>query len=457
MDPEFLKGEEQRRLARQPSEMYDVTAWSLPLQFGVRSVAATEESKGSFEAIAPGYAPKGKVIGDKAALAYLVPWGLSSSARFLASALQEGLRVATTDKSFTLGGRNYPSGTLIIKVAENPANLAATIAKLAAASGAEVFGTDTGWMDQGPNFGSRYVSYFPKTLNIALAWDRPTGAGSAGATRYLLERQFGYPVTAVRTAQLATGDLSQFQVIVLPDGGFGEGYESVLGANGTRRLRDWVQSGGTLVALGPGAVSYLSSPPASMLAISQENVARDGEAAPARGGGGTGGAAGGAAAPAAPASARTPGKIFATEKDFEKATLPDTELPDSLHGVLLRAKVNQDSWLTAGVPEIVNVLVTGRTIYTPIKADRGLNAAYFASADQIVSSGFMWEQNRKQLAFKPFAVVQRDGRGNVIGFTSDPNFRGYMDGLNMLFLNAVFRGPSHAGGGGGGGAEEEVR
>jgi hypothetical protein len=32
-----------------------------------------------------------------------------------------------------------------------------------------------------------------------------------------------------------------------------------------------------------------------------------------------------------------------------------------------------------------------------------------------------------------------------------------MDGLNMLFLNAVFRGPSHIGTGGGGVGEEELR
>ena len=100
--------------------------------------------------------------------------------------------------------------------------------------------------------------YFP-SIKIALAWDRPTGSGSAGATRFVLERQYGYPVSVVRTAQLATGDLSQFQVIILPDsgggGGGGEGaggvgYDTVLGPNGARRLNDWVQAGGTLI--GPG-------------------------------------------------------------------------------------------------------------------------------------------------------------------------------------------------------------
>jgi len=36
-------------------------------------------------------------------------------------------------------------------------------------------------------------------------------------------------------------------------------------------------------------------------------------------------------------------------------------------------------------------------------------------------------------------IAQPLGRGIVIGFTADPNFRGHLDGLNVLFLNAVFR------------------
>ena len=85
----------------------------------------------------------------------------------------------------------------------------------------------------------------------------------------------------------------------------------------------------------------------------------------------------------------------------------------------------------------------GRAIYTPIKMDKGYNAATFAGPDQVLASGYIWDEYRKQLAFKPFVVVQKDGRGNLIGFTGDPNFRAYLDGLNLLFLNAVFRGPGH--------------
>ncbi|HEX4595675.1 MAG TPA: peptidase M14, partial [Bryobacteraceae bacterium] len=456
MEPDFLKGEEHRRETRQASEMYDVTAWSLPMQYGVSAVSSADVSKGSFEAVKPGETPAGKVIGSKPEVAYLVPWGVSAAARFLAAGLQEDLKILTSDKVFKLAGRTYPTGSLIVKVKDNAADVADKVERLAKSSGAEVYATDTGWVDEGVNFGSNRVYSVPRAT-VALAWDRPTNSGSAGATRFLLERQFGYPVSVVRTDQLARGDLSQFQVIILPDTaggpGGGETYETVFGVNGARRLNDWVAAGGTLIGLGGGAVAYLADPRTGLLAISQENVVH--ETAPAAapsGGGGRGGApatpAPGTPVPtAAPAAAvpaaRVPGKLLTSEQDFDKAIQPDAELPDSLHGVLVRAKVDPEQWVTAGLPDTIYVLASGRAIFTPIKLDKGFNAAYFTGPDQLLASGFMWEPNRKQMAYKPFVVVQRNGRGNVIGFTEDPNFRGYMDGLNLLFLNSVFRGAAH--------------
>ena len=79
----------------------------------------------------------------------------------------------------------------------------------------------------------------------------------------------------------------------------------------------------------------------------------------------------------------------------------------------------------------------------PLKLDKRINSAYFLGVDKPLVSGYMWEENRKQLAYKPLVMIERQGQGNVIGFTFDPNFRAYRDGINVLFLNAVFRDPPH--------------
>ena len=452
MDAAFLKGEEERRKQRQRSEVYDVTAWSLPLQFNVPIAGAHAAVEGSFSAVKLGDTPGGKVSG-RATVAYLVAWGTTAAAKLLVAALHENLRVLSADKKFTQAGRVYPPGTLILMVKENPANLHETLDRLAATSGADVTATDSSWMDDGPDFGSSRVAYLRRPA-ILMAWDRPTNGTSAGETRWVLERQFGYPVTVIRTQQIGGADLSKFQVIILPEG---NGYADVLGANGTRRLHEWVQAGGTLIGMG-SAISYMAGN--DMLAVQQENALASDSGAPA--GGGRGGRGAAAAAPAETAGGRAgaasgniervAGHAYGSEAELEKAEQPSTQAPWPARGFLAKAKTDPEQWICDGVPENVYALVSGSAIYTPIKVDRGANAVVFAGADSVMASGYSWDEFRRQLAYKPFVLVQRDGRGNEIGFTADPNYRGYMDGLNLLFLNAVFRGPGHTGGGRGEGA-----
>ena len=214
-----------------------------------------------------------------------------------------------------------------------------------------------------------------------------------------------------------------------------------------------MQAGGTLIGIG-NAISFLAAN--GMMAIQQENALPSASGPPAPSGGGR------AAPPTAAApegsgrggGGRVAGRIYATEADLEKAIQPDAQAPWPANGFLAKANVDPEQWITAGVPESVYALVSGSAIYTPIKADRGANAVVYAGPDTVFASGYAWEEFRKQLAYKPLVVVERDGRGNEIGFTADPNYRGYMDGLNLLFINAVFRGPAHAGAFGGGGHQQ---
>lgn len=444
MDDAFLKGEEHRRQRRLPTEIYDVTAWSLPLQFNVDAIQSSAVSQGSFEDVKYGVWPKAAAPAP-ATVAYLVPWGPSAAAQFLTAALRADLKVWTTDKAFTQNGRKFVAGTLIVKVKEHADSIHATVTKIAAETGAEVVATDTSWVEDGPNFGSQNVVRLKRPV-IAMAWDRPTSANSAGQTRFVLERQFHYPVTIVRTDQLANADLTQFHVIILPDGGFGAGYASTLGTGGTQKLKSWVQAGGTLIALGPGAVGYLADARTGMLSVQQELKAKPGDAAakpPSTGSGAPSGSAPGSAAP--PADPRVPGKLLATEADYEKAVQADSDSLDSAKGFLAKVKIDQEVWISQGVPEFTYVPVSGTTVYTPLKADKGINAAIYAGPGEVLASGYLWDEYRKQLAYKPYLMMQRDGRGVVVAFASDPNFRAYLDGLNVLFLNAVFRGPAHGG------------
>ena len=214
-------------------------------------------------------------------------------------------------------------------------------------------------------------------------------------------------------------------MLILPGGG---GYASALGDSGVENLKRWVEAGGVLIGV-DRAMRFLADPDTGFLAVRRENAVveldvededdDDDEASTVEG-------------------------SYLDEEDFAAATVALEDSPDTVDGVLVRTVVDTEHWLGAGVADELNVLVRGADIYTPIRIDDGVNVARFADADSLLKSGYLWEQNRKQLAFKPFAVSQEHGRGIVVGFTQDPNVRAYLDGLNVIFMNAVFRGAAHA-------------
>jgi hypothetical protein len=429
MEAAFLEEQEARRARNVSDQIYDVTAWSLPLMMNVRVDACNRAVTPSMAAAGPQLIRPGEVSGGAGSVGYLVPWGTAASVRFLANALTRGLRVKSTDLAFTHRGVRYPAGTLIVDVADNPPELAAAMSGLAETTGADVVAVDDSWVTDGPNFGSNNVVRFTPP-SVAIAWDEPTRAYVAGNTRYIIEQQFGYPVTAIRTSRLAGSDLSRYHVLILPEQSDRD-YAAVLGEEGINNLRDWVSKGGVLIGIG-NANRFLADPAVDMLAIRREDAVVERDAAETGGGDDE------------EVSPTVPGRYIEEESEYRALIIPDKDDPDSVAGVLVRADVDPDHWLGAGVAPTINVLVRGSDVYTPITIDSGVNVARFQAADDLLASGYLWEENRRQLAFKPFVVAQPSGRGAVIGFTQDPNVRAYLDGLNVIFANAIFRAAAHA-------------
>jgi hypothetical protein len=431
MGEEFVAEQERRRAKDLPDEIYDVTAWSLPLMFNVRVVRCGRPvNTDGMRPVAPGEAPPGELNGSDPQVAWLAAGGSRATAMLLAAALRADLRVRSNERPFVHDGREYPSGTLIFTVADNPDDLDAVLEELAAATGADLVAVDDGWVTEGPNFGSNNVRTLFKP-RVAMAWDRPTDIYAPGAVRFVLERQFGYPVVPIRTETLKSADLNRFDVLILPDSSRwrGGGYGGVLGETGRDHLADWVDDGGVLVTMA-GGTEWAAHPDVDLLAVRAENQPRDDEEAtdddePAE-------------------SARVPGTLIESAEQYEQLVDPDAEAPDSVAGVLIRAEVDADHWLSAGVADTVNVLVRGDRVFRPMPRDEGRTVARFAAADDLLAAGYLWEENKRQLAYKPFVVTQRHGRGLVIGFTEDPAVRAYLDGLNQLLVNAVLRAPSYS-------------
>ena len=428
---DFLKRQEERRARRQPDEIYDVTAWNLPHLWDVEVVTSgapltvrTSPVPSTWDAPLPARTVRA------ASVAYLVPWG-SGAAALVVDALKQGLRVRHAGGDFSLNGRRYPIGTAIVRVAENPASLAATISALAAKHGTEVVPADTSYIESGTSLGSNDVVHL-KPPRVLLAWDTPTSSLSAGWARYVLERRFGQPVTAVRTSSLGRVPLGEFDVLVLPSGN----YAGVIGEAVVTRLKDWLRAGGTLVTLAEASRWATGS---SVGLLDTQTLLKDGtpdvppaSAAGGSGGGGRGGGAGAAG-----------GAAGATGFDYDRAIQPTRERPAAQPGALLRATLDTTHWLTAGHDAETQVLIEGNRVFAPIKLNAGRNVGVYGRKESLIASGLIWPENQELLVQKPFLMHQPFGQGHVIAFAEDPNFRGFAESTMLLFLNAVLLGPGY--------------
>ncbi|MDX1626872.1 MAG: peptidase M14, partial [Wenzhouxiangellaceae bacterium] len=382
--------------------------------------------------------PPGSVSGPEDAVAWLAPGGSRATTRLLAGALRGGLSVQSSEEAFTHEGREYPRGTLIVPASGNGEDVVSRLQALAEETGAEVVGAGESWVTAGPDFGSRSA---PRIVapRIALAWDTPTDIYAPGATRFVIEREIGYPVIPIRTSTLKDADLNRFDVLILPDASerFG-GYSEILGDEGRDHLADWVDGGGVLVTMA-GATEWASHPDVDLLAIRAEHQVRDEDDEEVESKEGDSGPD-----EDAPVAGRVPGIRIESAAEFQRVVQPERENPDPVAGVLVRAESDPDHWLTAGVAGSVQVLVRGDRVFRPMPREAGRDVVRFAGPEDLLAAGLLWDENRAQLAYKPFVVHQPRGRGMVIGFTEDPTVRAYLDGLNTLLANAVLRAPTYS-------------
>lgn len=418
LDPKFLAEQEARRARGLGDEIYDLTGWSLPLLFNVPSQRCTGAPSVQTAAVGPELIRPAAVASGDAAYGYAIHPG-TAGMRFLTAALTDKLPVRSVEEPFTLDGRAYPGGTFIVPRAGSPDDLDEHVRRLAAGSGAQVTPLATSWVSSGPSIGSDKATIIAAP-RVAMAWDDPTEPESAGSIRHVLEREYGWPVTAVRTRRLANADLSRYQVLILPSGG---NYEQILGESGVANLRAWVQAGGVLI--GVGSASRLLTDPDSKLLESRRESAVSGDGDKDK---------------------KDGGSEIATDAEYLALTGHHGGAPDPVAGVLASAVVDNEHWLGAGVAPTLSVMVRGSDIYAPLARDQGTNVVRLAGPDQVLASGQLWAENRRQLAYKPVAMASEVGRGQVVAFTQDVTMRAFLEGLKPLFLNAVFRGPAHTSG-----------
>jgi len=414
---DFLEEQENRRDRGLDAELYDVTAWSVPLMSGLSVTSCARVSVSGASAVAPNEAVQATSNIRAPEFGYAIPWTDAGQAKLVIAALNKGFEGKTSDEAFTIDGRSYPRGTVVFSRKANEGRDLGVLERLAREIGVELAGLSSSWTTEGPNLGSSKFHTL-KMPRVALAWGVGTNSLDTGATRYVLEQTFGLPVTPIRVNTLPRADLALYDVLILPSGRFG-------GDALTSAVTEYVEEGGVVIGFG-SALRYLSDSDVGLLSTKRETAWVDPEADTSRSDGDESSATG----------TRLEG-----EEDYRSAITANGN-PDPVPGVLLNTVADTNHWLSAGYDKAI-ALLTGSDIYAPLLESAGLNVFHYAGEDEILASGYLWEENGKQLAYKPFIMAEGTGDGLTIGFTQSPVTRAYLDGLNLVLLNAVLFGPAH--------------
>jgi hypothetical protein len=427
------------------TKMYDVTAWNLGQALGL-DCSWGEVSLGKAQRVSQLDAAPVGVIAAADSAAHVYGWAVDanddSAVRFAARALAAGLAVEASDEAFTAAGHKFARGSLLVRAHENPTKTRADVERAAHDGGAQAFALTTARSpDESADLGGQHFRAL-SLPHVAIAGGAPASSDGFGHVWHLIDRELGLPATLLDGAELAGTDLRRFDVLVLPPGGFD------LNA-AADDLKAWVRSGGTLIAIEDSALAACTAELGlsqvrerrkvlADLAIYEEAARREddarkieideakvyGDAQPA---------------PEAPSGAaekkskpETPSKEeLERSDDFNRRFAPS--------GAVLRARTDPDAWITAGAASEVPVFYSGSQVLLAKPPVR--TAVRLAPADQLRLSGLVWPEARDRLSRAAWLTVERVGRGQVILFATQPNFRSFWQGGARFLANAVVLGP----------------
>ena len=424
LEPDFVAKQLNLRERGLDDEIYDVTAWSLPLLYNIDAKPCNIIPVVSSEALIATEKWIAQSTKPNPQYGFIIPSLNSGHAKFGALALKENIKIRAPEEAFTHGGKNYPSGSFVVIKSENGADIDNKIAQISKQTTVDIIGIDDSWVSSGPSFGS--IKSVPLKLpRIAIAWDNPTDPYSAGNLRYIAEQRIGFNVTPIRTSRIRANGIGRFDVLILPD--TNAGYLTTLGDDGTNNLRAFTQNGGTIVGIG-SAVRYLTAPSVDLLASRRENAAKSDDA------------------PKTPSSseATSSGTIIENKQALTRTINTEGGEPTIIDGAILKVETTENHWLNIGIKPTLYTMYQGSDIFRPLTRNQGVNPIIYSEASELVASGVVWEKNRKQLALKPFAMVQQRGRGFVIGITADISYRAHIEGLDELLFNAIVQSTARA-------------
>ena len=457
IDDEVLIEEKQKRIKNGSSIMYDTTAFNFTMMFGLPAITVPQDLKANLTNWTP--SPETIEI-NKDAVIWAVDGKDDRSVAFAARLLEQNVQVRIIDKNSTLSGHDLSRGSVAVIAMDNPTynNLHEIIKTVATDLNISVASIESGFGPKElPDWGGRHFRLLKKP-QIAILSHSGFSSYDVGVSWWSLDHHLGIRHSQLNSSLTGYGDLRRYNTIILPSG------NPDLSDYAKNMLMDWVKQGGTLIANNRSTRSIISSD--GMSSVKNLNTTFDKSKS---------------------YNIDLMREIYSLVDNIDitdaNANKVDTEITypwetsdvtytkEQLEmrdkwqstlmpsGAIVSARADSENWLTFGAEDVVPVLYgnypilmtggnssaalrIGELISNKDSETKTINWSQIPSGYDlnVRMSGLVWPEASQRIANSAYLTREKVGKGQIILFSGEPNFRGSARGTNRLWLNAVVYG-----------------
>ncbi|WP_298904616.1 M14 family metallopeptidase [uncultured Psychroserpens sp.] len=369
----------------QDSLFYDVSAWTFPLAFGLdySEDISTSNAGARIDILNRN---EGSVSG-KSNYAYLMEWHEYYAPKALNKILESGLRAKVGMKQFSMNGKTYDYGTILIPVQNQNKSiddLYAFLQRVAKDSHIHIDAVSTG-LTEGIDLGSNQFRALTQP-KVAIIVGDGIRSYDAGEIWHLFDQRYDMRLTKLDTRSLNRVNLSRYNTIILPSGSI----------DATKKLKEWVQNGGTLIGY-RSALNWLKRN--EFIKLDFKKMERQ-----------------------------------ATDISFEQRG--NYNGAQVVGGAIFEAEQDRSHPINFGYKNDKIALFRNNTMF--MKADKQSYNNPIRYTKNPLLGGYISKPNLDSLSLTVPFKVKRLGNGNVVVFTDNTNFRAFWYGTNKLLMNAIF-------------------
>ena len=457
IDESVLQEEKQKSIKNGSSLMYDTTAFNFTMMYGLPAVTVPQNITKNLDVWSPF---QETIEVNKDAVMWAVDGKDDRSVAFAARLMEQNIEVRIIDKDSSLSGHNLSRGSVVVIAMDNPVfkNLHQAVNSTALALDLSVVSIESGFgSEELPDWGGRHFRLLEKP-QIAILSHEGFSSYDVGVSWWSLDHHLGIRHSQLNSSLTAYGDLRRYNTIILPSG------NPDISDYAKSMLMDWVKQGGTLIANNASSRSIISSNIGNVKNLNKtfENSKTF--------------------------NIDLMREIYSLEDQIDITNANDNKLnlqidypwessdktytKDQLEmrdkwqsllmpsGAFVATRNDNEHWLTFGTDNILPVLYSNYPILmtggnseavlrigelipnSEISENRTINWSQIpAGYDMNVRmSGLVWPEASQRIANSAYLTRERIGKGQIILFSGEPNFRGSARGTNRLWLNAVVYG-----------------